>query len=165
MKINIRPYEPKDAAVILEIINFNILHTTSIYDYNIRSLEKQIAILEDKLQKNFPVIVADLNGDCVGFGSYSEFRFREANKYTVEHSIYVLHQCHGLGIGNLLMHELIRIAKSQNLHTMIGVIDSQNENSIKFHEKHNFKSVGIVKEVAFKFDQWLDCNIMQLILK
>ncbi len=165
MKIIIRPYTPSDADAILDIINFNILNSTSIYDYNARTLEKQIAILEDKLSKNFPVIVAEINGKCVGFGSYSEFRFREANLFTVEHSIYVANDSNGKGIGNLLMIELIKIAKFQNIHTMIAVIDTQNQKSIKFHEKHNFKSIGIIKEVAFKFECWLDCNIMQLILK
>jgi phosphinothricin acetyltransferase len=165
MKIIIRTYLPKDAKEITDIINYNILNSTSIYDYNVRTLSKQIAILDDKLNKKFPVIVAETDGKCVGFGSYSEFRFREANLFTVEHSIYVADDYNGKGVGNLLMTELIAIAKTQNIHTMIAVIDTQNQNSIKFHEKYDFKSVGIIKEVAFKFERWLDCNIMQLLLK
>jgi len=165
MKIKIRSYLPSDAKAILDIINYNILNSTSIYDYNERTLAKQIIILEEKLIKKFPVIVAETEGKCVGFGSYSEFRFREANLFTVEHSIYVDNDYSGKGIGNLLITALIAIAKTQNIHTMIAVIDTQNQNSIKFHEKYDFKSVGIIKEVAFKFERWLDCNIMQLLLK
>jgi phosphinothricin acetyltransferase len=33
--------------------------------------------------------VAELDGVVVGFGMYGEFRFKRANKYTVEHSVYV----------------------------------------------------------------------------
>jgi phosphinothricin acetyltransferase len=33
--------------------------------------------------------VAELDGVCSRFGMYGEFRFKEANKYTVEHSVYV----------------------------------------------------------------------------
>jgi L-amino acid N-acyltransferase YncA len=45
---------------------------------------------------------------------------------------------------------------------MIGVIDASNENSIRFHEKFGFQSMGILKEVGFKFDRWLDANLMTL---
>ena len=68
-------------------------------------------------------------------------------------------------IGHLLMEELIKIAKVQKLHTMIAVIDSENQSSVKFHEKYGFKTVGIIKESGYKFDRWLDSVFMQLILE
>jgi phosphinothricin acetyltransferase len=82
--------------------------------------------------KGFPVLVAELDGIAVGFGMYSEFRFR-AYKFTVEHSVYV-NENHGKGIGKLLLQELIQLAKNQKLHTMIAVIDAENQSSIEFHE-------------------------------
>ena len=68
-------------------------------------------------------------------------------------------------IGKLLLLELISLAKIQKLHTMIGVIDSENQSSIIFHEKFGFKTVGIIKESGYKFDRWLDSVFMQLILE
>jgi L-amino acid N-acyltransferase len=165
MEIQIRPYQTQDTQAILNIINHNILHSTALYDYNVRSFEQQKNILEEKISKNFPVIVAELDGNLVGFGMYSEFRFREANKFTVEHSVYVDENCHGKGIGKLLLQELIALAQQQKLHTMIAVIDSENQSSIAFHEKFGFKTVGIIKESAFKFDRWLDSVFMQLLLQ
>jgi L-amino acid N-acyltransferase YncA len=165
MKISLRPYQTEDTQAILEIINYNILNSTALYDYNIRSYEQQKNILEEKINKNFPVIVAELNGKVVGFGMYSEFRFREAYKFTVEHSVYVDNEYHGKGIGKVLLNELIRIAKAQNLHTMIAVIDAENESSVEFHEKFGFKIVGVIKESGYKFDRWLHSVFMQLILE
>nr|WP_315133803.1 GNAT family N-acetyltransferase [uncultured Flavobacterium sp.] len=165
MKISLRPYQTEDTQAIVEIINYNILNSTALYDYNIRSYEQQKNILEEKINKNFPVIVAELNGKVVGFGMYSEFRFREAYKFTVEHSVYVDNEYHGKGIGKVLLHELIRIAKAQNLHTMIAVIDAENESSVEFHEKFGFKIVGVIKESGYKFDRWLHSVFMQLILE
>ena len=164
MKIAIRPYQTQDTQAILDIINYNILHSTALYDYNIRTYEQQKAILDDKLAKNFPVIVAEANGQVVGFGMYSEFRFREAYKFTVEHSVYVANDYHGKGIGNLLLAELITLAKAQKLHTMIAVIDAENQGSVSFHEKFGFKTVGIIKESGYKFNRWLHSVFMQLIL-
>lgn len=165
MEIKIRPYQVEDTQSILDIINYNILNSTALYDYNIRSYEQQKAILEEKINKNFPVIVAELDGNVVGFGMYSEFRFREAYKYTVEHSVYVNKNFHEKGIGKLLLQELIHLARKQKLHTMIAVIDSENQSSVEFHEKFGFTTVGIIKESGYKFDRWLDSVFMQLILK
>lgn len=165
MKIQIRPYQTEDTQAILDIINHNILHSTALYDYKIRSYEKQQNILEEKINKNFPVIVAEMDGQVVGFGMYSEFRFREAYKFTVEHSVYVNKDFNGKGIGKLLLQELISLAKKQKLHTMIAVIDAENQSSVKFHEKFGFKTVGIIKESGYKFERWLDSVFMQLILE
>jgi phosphinothricin acetyltransferase len=111
------------------------------------------------------VIVAELDGNVVGFGMYSEFRFREAYKYTVEHSVYVNENFHGKGIGKLLLQELIALAQSQKIHTMIAVIDSENQGSVEFHEKFGFATVGIIRESGYKFDRWLHSVFMQLIFE
>jgi L-amino acid N-acyltransferase YncA len=165
MQIKLRPYQTEDTQPILDIINYNILNSTALYDYHIRSYEQQKAILEEKVTKGFPVIVAELDGKVVGFGMYSEFRFREAYKYTVEHSVYVDKDKHGKGIGKLLLQELIHLAKEQKLHTMIAVIDAENQSSVEFHERFGFKTVGIIKESGYKFDRWLHSVFMQLILE
>lgn len=47
---------------------------------------------------------------------------------------------------------------------MIGVIDSENENSIAFHEKFGFEKAGFIKESGFKFDRWLHSVFMQKML-
>ncbi len=164
MEIKLRPYQTKHTQAILDIINYNILNSTALYDYNIRSYEQQRVLLEDKINKNFPVIVAECDDKVLGFGMYGEFRFKEAYKYTVEHSVYVSNKYNGKGIGKLLLAELIQIAKKQNLHTMIAVIDAENQSSVDFHEKFGFKTVGIIKESGYKFDRWLDSVFMQLIL-
>lgn len=165
MSLFIRSYQIEDTQAILDIINHNILHSTALYDYSIRTYEQQQIILQEKINKNFPVIVAIYNAEVVGFGMYSEFRFREAYKFTVEHSLYVHENFHGKGIGKLLLQELIVLAQKQKIHTMIGVIDAENQNSITFHEKFGFKTAGIIKESGFKFDRWLDSVFMQLILE
>ena len=165
MSVIIRPYELKDTQAILDIINYNIINSTALYDYNIRTFEQQKSILDDKLSKGFPVIIAEIDSEVVGFGLYSEFRFREAYKFTVEHSVYVNQNFHGKGIGKILLQELIRLAKAQKLHTMIAVIDEENQSSIEFHEKFGFKIVGVIKESGFKFDRWLHSVFMQLIIE
>ena len=164
MKINIRPYQTEDTQAILDIVNHSILYSTALYDYTVRNYEQQRLILEEKISKKFPVIIAEIEGKVVGFGMYSEFRFREAYQYTVEHSVYLNENFQGKGIGKLLLGKLITLAREQKLHTMIGVIDSENQDSIEFHKKFGFKTVGIIKESGYKFDRWLNSVFVQLIL-
>jgi phosphinothricin acetyltransferase len=164
MEIQIRPYQTEDAAEILEIINYNILNSTALYDYEPRTLENQIAIFQDKLDKGFPILVAISNKSVVGFGYYSEFRFREAYKFTVEHSVYAHPNLIGKGIGKLILDNLIHLAKAQKLHTMIGVIDSENQSSIEFHKKFGFEIAGTIKESGYKFNRWLHSVFMQKML-
>lgn len=162
MQINIQKATLSDVNSILEIVNDAIANTTAIYDYDLRTLEEQTEWFLLKEKNNFPVFVAELNNEIVGFGTYDSFRSKIGYRFTVEHSVYVKEGFAGKGIGKLLLEQLISTAKSENYHVMIGVIDASNENSIRFHEKFGFESIGILKEVGFKFNRWLDANLMQL---
>jgi len=165
MSTNIRQATEKDLEAILEIVNYNILNTTSIYDYEPRTLTQQKVIFDDKVKSHFPLIVVEVDNEIGGFGTYGTFRFKEGYKFTVEHSVYVALNHQGKGLGKLLLSELITLAKKQKRHTMIAVIDAENQNSVAFHKQFGFETVGIIKESAYKFDKWLDTVFMQLLLK
>lgn len=162
MNYTIRQAAASDLPAILEIVNHDILHTTAIYDYEPRSLAEQTVIFQTKNEKGFPLYVVESEGEIVGFGTYDSFRTKIGYRFTIEHSVYVKNGFAGKGIGALLLQKLIDTARQQNYHIMIGVIDASNENSIKFHERFGFQSMGILKEVGFKFDRWLDANLMTL---
>lgn len=164
MDIKIRKAKSADVPKILNIINYSILHTTANYNYDIQTLEVQQKWFEDKKANNFPVIVAEVNENVIGFGSYGTFREKIGYQYTVEHSVYVEDEFTGKGIGKLLLSELIQLAKQQGFHVMIGAIDADNKGSIAFHKKFGFVENGIIKEAGFKFGKWLDLLFMQLIL-
>ena len=165
MNVTIRPASSNDLLAILDIVNYSILNTTANYNYDIQTIEVQKKWFEDKQLLHFPVIVAESNEQVVGFGTYGTFREKIGYQYTVEHSVYVSDRFTGKGIGKLLLEELIHLAKKQGYHTMIGAIDAENSESIAFHKKFGFVESGIIKEVGFKFDKWLDLLFMQLILK
>jgi L-amino acid N-acyltransferase YncA len=162
MKYFIRKATTSDLPSILEIVNHAILNTTSIYDYDVRTIKEQTLIFETKKAKGFPTFVVELSKQVVGFGTYDTFRTKVGYRFTVEHSVYVKEGFSGKGIGQMLLQKLISTAKEEKYHIMIGVIDASNENSIRFHEKFGFQSMGILKEVGFKFERWLDANLMTL---
>ena len=55
MEIKIRDYKIQDCSAILDIINDAILHSTALYDYNVRTLVTQEAIFDEKIQKGFVI--------------------------------------------------------------------------------------------------------------
>ncbi|PUZ24397.1 phosphinothricin acetyltransferase [Chitinophaga costaii] len=164
MPVIIRSATPADLPAILDITNEAILHTTAIYDYAPRSMAAQEAWWQDKQATGMPVIVAELEGQTIGFGSYGRFRPKEGYKYSVEHSIYLAAHYRGQGIGSTLLRELMALAVAQGLHTMVAGIDAANESSIAFHKKYGFVEVGRLPQVGFKFERWLDLVFLQKIL-
>lgn len=164
MEIIIRPAVFSDLDTILEIINHQILNSTSTYDYEPHDFEEQKLWFEKKLEQNFPIIVAEYENAPIGYATYGSFREKIGYRYTVEHSVYVAEEFIGKGAGKLLLIELIQLARKQGYHNMIGVIDSENQWSIDFHKKYGFVKAGIIKESGYKFDRWLNSVFMQLLL-
>ncbi|MCF0052779.1 N-acetyltransferase family protein [Dyadobacter chenwenxiniae] len=165
MDLIIRSAAPKDLPSLLEIINHAILNTTAIYDYEPRSLEEQKEWFEKMFNDGMPVIVAEREGKVIGYGSYNIFRPKIGYKFSVEHSIYLDEKSRGLGVGGKLLGSLIQRARESGLHSMIAGIDATNRGSIEFHKKYGFVEKGYLKEVGYKFDQWLDLVFMQLLLE
>ncbi len=165
MKIIIRQAKKKDIAEILEIVNYEILNSTVLYDYQERTYQQQLRWFEQKQIDGMPIIVADDGNRVIGFGTYGIFRPWDAYQFSVEHSVYVDKDSRANGIGKKLLTKLIELAKENGFHTMIAGVDSSNEKSFEFHKKFGFEEIGTFKEVGFKFNKWLDLRFLQLFLK
>jgi len=153
------------APEILEIFNDAILHSTALYDYQLRTMANMETWFEAKQNGNFPVIGAFADdGQLAGFVSYGSFRERPAYKYSVEHSVYVRHDRRGQGLGRRLLDEIIAAATAQDYHMLIGGIDSANEASVRLHRRAGFSQCGRIKQAGFKFGRWLDLDFYQRIL-
>ncbi|CAG9213663.1 L-methionine sulfoximine/L-methionine sulfone acetyltransferase [Paraburkholderia tropica] len=155
--------EAEHAAAILEILNDAIVNSTALYDYKPRAPEAMRTWFEVKRANGFPVVGAvDETGKLLGFASWGAFRPFPANKYTVEHSVYVHRDARGFGLGERLLRELIRRAQEKELHVLVGCIDATNAASIALHTRLGFTHAGTIKEVGFKFGRWLDAAFYQL---
>jgi L-amino acid N-acyltransferase YncA len=153
------------AAAILAIFNDAITNSTALYEYKPRTMETMKAWFATKEANRFPVIGAvDESGSLMGFASYGTFRAFPANKYTVEHSVYVEKSHRGKGVSVALLQAVIAKAREANLHTLIGGIDAANDVSIGLHKKMGFEHAGTIRHAAFKFGRWLDLAFYQLIL-
>ena len=158
--------EAEHASAILEILNEAIVNSTALYDYVPRPPQAMETWFAAKRAGGFPVVGAvDASGKLLGFASWGTFRAFPAYKYTVEHSVYVHHECRGRKLGERLLRELIRRAKEKQVHVLVGCIDAANGASIGLHTRLGFMHAGTVKEAGFKFGRWLDAAFYQLNLE
>ena len=152
-----------DAEAVRRIYNHEVEHTTHTFDMVPRTLEEQVAWLEER-EGALGVLVAELGGEVAGFASLSQYRPRPAYRTSVESSVYVAEAARGQGLGNQLMVELIELATARGFHTMVARIAGGHRASIRLHEAVGFKVVGVEREVGRKFGGWLDAMVMQRML-
>jgi len=152
-----------DLAAINEIYNHYVLTCTCTYQEVPDTLASRTAWFEEH-GANYPVIVAEVNGEVVAWGSLSAWGVahkRNAYRFTAEDSVYIRNGWQGRGLGTIILAELIRRAKTLGFHSILASISSDRTPSIRLHEKLGFVKLAHLPEIGFKFDRWLDVVHLQ----
>src|SRR5439155_1251953 len=66
-----------------------------------------------------PVIVAEANGEVVGWGSLNVFNPRDAYRFVADFSVYVERAWRGKGVGRALLEKLIELARQNGFHKLV----------------------------------------------
>lgn len=164
MPPHIRPATESDLVAINDIYNHYVLHSNCTYQEEPETIENRREWFAHHGAKH-PVIVAEMDGRVVGWGSLSAYHERSAYRHTVENSVYVHHQYHRHGLGSILLQELITLAKNAGHRAIIAGIDSEQAGSVALHAKFRFQEVGRLKQVGFKSGRWLDVIYMEFLLE
>jgi L-amino acid N-acyltransferase len=162
-RVILRPAARSDLTAINEIYNHYVLHSTCTYQEEPESIAGRREWF-DHHGAEHPVVVAEVNGEVIGWSSLSAYHARSAYRRTVENSVYVHHQHHRRGIGSLLLKDLIARARALGHHAIIAGIDASQAASVTLHERFRFEKVGHFRQVGFKFGRWLDVIYMELLL-
>lgn len=158
----IRPANIGDLDEILAIYNDAILNSTALWsDDPVKRADREQWFAANEA-RGHPVFVAENEGRVAGYASYGPWQTRSGYRNTVESSVYIRAEHHGLGIGGRLLTALIDHARSAGLHVMIADIESGNMASIALHQKLGFQHCGFIPEVGTKYGRWLDLTVMRL---
>jgi L-amino acid N-acyltransferase len=160
----IRPARRADAEAMREIYNEAVRSTTATFDTEPRTLAAQIAWFEQHDARH-PVLVAELGGKVVGWISLSPWSDRKAYDGTAEISVYVGSEWRRRGIGRKLVAAILAEADQHNLHTILARVAEGNPVSRSLHVAAGFGPVGVMHEVGYKFDRFLDVELLELRLK
>ena len=160
-EILVRPSTEVDVAAMIDIYAHHVQRGLGEYEFEPMNPEDIKRRRKNMLRRRLPHLVAERDGAIVGYAYAVPFRKRPAYRYAVKHSIYV-HKDHlHSGIGRRLLPALIEACAGAGYRQMIAYIDVSNLPSIQLHEAHQFRRVGILEGVGFKFGRWTDSLMMQ----
>jgi L-amino acid N-acyltransferase len=162
--VEIRRARVDDAEAIRRIYNAEVTGSTVTFDLVPRTAEEQVTWLVQR-SGAYAALVADVDGQVLGFASLSPYRDRPAYSTTVEDSVYVDRDARGGGVGRALLEALVETARAHGFHTVIARVVGGHEASIALHRGVGFEEVGTEREVGRKLGRWLDVVVMQLLLQ
>lgn len=158
----IRPSTPEDLPAITAIYGDAVLTGTGTFELDSPDLAEMTRRRDDVLSKGLPWLVAERNGQVLGYAYANHFRPRRAYRFCLEDSIYLARDARGQGVGRVLLAELLGRCEALGARQMLAVIgDSANAGSIGLHAAAGFAHTGVLKASGWKFGRWLDVVLMQ----
>lgn len=165
--VAIRAARVSDAQSLLEIYAPYVRNTAITFEYEVPEPTDFRKRIENTLKK-YPYIVAEADGEILGYAYTGAFKERAAYDWSAEVSIYVKKDKRGLGIGGKLYAALEEISRAQhilNLNACIAYADTEDEyltnDSVTFHSHMGYKMVGKFHQCGYKFGKWYDMVWME----
>lgn len=168
--ISLRTATVEDAAALLEIYRPYVLETAITFEYEVPTAAEFRQRIGATLER-YPYLVAERDGNILGYAYAGAFHPRAAYSWCAELSIYVRKDAKKLGLGRLLYGELERLCALQNVknaNVCIAVPEVEDEyltrNSLAFHEHLGYRLVGEFHRCGYKFGRWYNMVWMEKML-
>lgn len=159
----IRPGTLDDSAAIAEIFNHYVRTSTVIFSNRVLSAEDMHMKLES-VAGHFPFLVWEEDGRVTGY-CYAHFWHPDpVYSRTWELTEYLAHDFRGRGVGRTLLEAVIEQCREAGAHTLISCITAGNEPCERMCRRLGFELRGVFPAVGYKFNQYLDDAIYQLML-
>ncbi|MDV7142534.1 N-acetyltransferase family protein [Tropicimonas sp. TH_r6] len=160
--IRVRDSETRDLPAIQAIYEYEVLHGLATFEEVPPDAAELGARRQAILDIGLPYLVAELDGQVLGYAYAGIYRTRPAYRNTIEDSVYVSEAARGRGIGRALLEALIARCETGWRRQMVAVIgNSANRGSVELHRRLGFEEIGTLKAVGFKHGQWVDTVYMQ----
>ncbi|MCH9680580.1 MAG: GNAT family N-acetyltransferase [Deltaproteobacteria bacterium] len=148
-----------DLPAIVEIYNQAVLRTTATFDVEpVTARDRQPWF--QRFDDEHPLLVDEHDGRARGFACYSPYHARPGYASTKELSVYVHFDAHGHGVGTRLVQALLDHAAQRGVRVMLAVLGGDNPGSMALHRKLGFVEAGILRQVGYKFERWVDVTFM-----
>lgn len=112
------------------------------------------------------LVAVHSDGTTLGWAACSAVSSRPAYVGVVEHSIYVAPAAQRQGVGGRLLAALIESTEEAGIWTIQSSIFPENQGSLRLHERHGFRSVGVRERIARSTvgpaaDTWRDTVLIE----
>ena len=157
----------EDAARLVEIYDGYVLNTGATFETEAPTKEEFAKRMEEVLQM-YPYLVAEMDGEIVGYAYAHRYRERAAFDWTVEVSIYVEESHKKHGVGRKLytkLEELLKLQGITNLYACVAEPNGEDPHltmaSPIFHKKMGYDLVGRHNEAGYKFGRWYNALVFE----
>lgn len=106
-------------------------------------------------------LVAEVDGELVGWAALSPVSARECYAGVAENSVYVSEAARGRGVGRALMERLVAGADTGGIWTIQTAIFPENVASLALHERVGFRVVGLRERIAKLDGVWRDTLFLE----
>ncbi len=169
-RIIIRTAKLTDASELLRIYTPYVERTAITFEYEVPTVAEFTERICHTLER-YPYLVAEADGEIIGYAYASSFKERAAYAWAVETSIYIKMNQRGNGVGRLLYERLEEILAKQHITNLNACISSpqiEDEyltgDSIRFHGHMGYRMVGEFRQCGYKFHRWYNMVWMEKII-
>lgn len=167
-EVAIRTATVDDASALAAIYAPYVRETAITFEYESPTAEEFAARMRGTLAF-YPYLVAELDGEPVGYAYVSPFKDRPAYDWAVETSIYVAQGHAGAGIGRALHDALEACLRAQGILNMCACIavpdgpddETLTRNSEHFHAHLGYRLVGEFRRCGYKNGRWYNMVWME----
>ena len=158
--IRLRTACEEDAEALLDIYAPYVEHTAVSFEYEVPSVEG----FRERIRRRrgrYPYLLAESEGEILGYAYASPFHERRAYDWAAETSIYLRRDRRRQGLGRKLyeaLEEILRMQGITDLYACIACPEGEdpylNGDSILFHQRMGFRTVGRFPSCGYKFHRW-----------
>jgi L-amino acid N-acyltransferase YncA len=159
-----RSASERDLQQIANIYAHAVEHSHSTFDLDPPDLAYWRTRLNGEHPGDHLLVAVDEEDQVVGYAYSWSYRPRQAYELTRETSIYLDESARGKGIGQMLYPALLETMAVSGVHTAVALVALPNPASERLHLASGFEKVGQLREVGFKFGQWIDVAWYQRML-
>src|SRR3954451_6423425 len=156
----IRPPTTSDAAAVAAIYNEGIADRVATFETEPRDA----AAVEGWLAEDLPFVVAERDGEVIGFARVSPYSDRCVYEGVGEHGVYVARSARGQGLGRELLEALAADAEARGFYKLTSRVFSDNAASLAAHRAAGFEEVGIQRRHGRLDGEWKDCVLVERLL-
>lgn len=158
--VHIRQATPADAPALLAIYGPYIERTAVSFETEVPTAEAFAARI-GKALGGWDWLLAEADGQCLGYAYGSAHRERAAYRYATEVSAYIDPGHQGRGLGRRLYAALFERLAERGLCTALAGVTQPNAASMALHQAMGFTPVGTFRRAGWKFGAWHDITWLQ----
>lgn len=158
----IRRADPDRDAAACAAIYAPFVNDTVISFEDVAPTAAEVAARIERLVKTHAWVVAEDEGEILGYAYGCPHRERAAYRWATEVSVYVDSRHQRRGAGRALYEALFGLLAERGYRIALAGIALPNHPSVALHEACGFEPVGVYRRIGFKLDTWWDVGWWQL---